>query len=180
MLNRHIQCGFTLIEAMVAVALVSFVLLVGLPAFANMVSNLRVRSVSDSVLSGIQAARIEALKRNIGITFELDPVSGVGGGWRVYPTGNSADVLHSKGSSEGGEVLVGLDTGDTQILFGRLGQRTYPDAATPVLAVDISNPNFDLCEAAGGSVRCLRVAVSIGGESRLCDPKRPTGDPQAC
>lgn len=180
MLSCHRQYGFTLIEAMIVIALIAFLLLLGLPGFATMMSNLRVRSVSDSVLSGVQSARTEALKRNISMTFELDPNTGIGGGWRVYPTGNIADVINSKSASEGGSIQVALDTGDTQIIFGNLGQRTFPDATTPVLSVDITNPSVDACEAASGTVRCLRVAISIGGESRLCDPKRPLGDPQAC
>lgn len=182
MLIARSSRGFSLIELMVAIALLAFLLLLGLPTFATMISNLRVRSVSDSILSGIQNARIEALKRNASITFELDPITGIGGGWKVYPTGNSADVLHSKGGSEGGAVQVALDTGATLIEFNNLGRRTLPVVpnATGVLDVDVSNPGLGSCEDAGGSVRCLRVTVSLGGETRLCDPNRPTGDPQAC
>ncbi len=174
--------GFSLIELMVAISLLAFLLLLGLPSFTTMISNLRVRSVSDSVLSGIQSARMEALKRNVGFTFELDPVTGVGGGWRVYPTGNSADVLHSKAGSEGGAVQVAMDTGATVIEFNNLGRRTLPVVpnATGILDVGVGNPSVGSCEDTGGSVRCLRVTVSLGGETRLCDPNRPTGDPQAC
>ena len=182
MLRSRSVRGFTLIEAMIAIALLAFLLLLGLPAFSTMLSNLRVRSVSDSVLSGVQAARTEALKRNLNITFELDPATGIGGGWKVYPTANTADVLQSKSSSEGGNVLVAIDTGATTIEFNNLGRRVLPIVAngTGTLDIDVSNPGVSNCEANGGSVRCLRVTVSIGGETRLCDPNRPTGDPQAC
>jgi len=166
MLIARSSRGFSLIELMVAITLLAFLLLLGLPTFTTMISNLRVRSVSDSVLSGIQSARMEALKRNASIVFELDPVTGVGGGWKVYPTGNNADVLHSKAGSEGGAVQVAMDTGAPN--------------ATGVLDVDVSNPGVGSCEDMGGSVRCLRVTVSLGGGTRLCDPNRTTGDPQAC
>lgn len=182
MLSLRKLRGFTLIEVMITITLLAFLLLLALPAFTTMISNLRVRNVSDSVLSGIQSARTEALKRNINISFELDPATGIGGGWKVYPTSNNADVLHSKSSSEGGGVQVALDTGATIIEFNNLGRRVLPAVpnATGTLDVDVSNPGTGACEDTGGSVRCLRVTVSLGGETRLCDPNRPTSDPQAC
>lgn len=170
--------GFTLIEVMIAIALVGLLLLAGMPTFATMISNLRVRAVSDSVLNGIQTARTEALKRNLNVTFRLDPLSGVGGGWQVLLPDNT--VLQSKSAVEGGAVLVALEPVGTEIVFNNFGRRSLPDATTPMLDVNVSNPGVGNCEAQNGSVRCLRIAVSIGGESRLCDPKRPSGDPQAC
>jgi len=176
MLSFRSSRGFTLIEAMVTIALLGFLLLVGLPAFTTMLANLRVRAVSDGVLSGIQFARAEALKRNQNMTFRLDPLTGVGGGWQVLlPDGT---MIQSKSAAEGGAVQVALATADTEIVFDNLGQRLLP-AAPARLNVDVSNPGVGNCEPVG-SVRCLRITVSIGGEARLCDPRRAAGDPQAC
>lgn len=182
MLSLRDLRGFTLIEVMIAITLLAFLLLLALPSFSTMLSNLRVRSVSDSLLSGIQVARTEALKRNINISFELDPATGIGGGWKVYPTSNSADVLHSKSGPEGGTIFVAMDTGATLIEFNNLGRRVLPlvPNTTGNLDVDVSYPNAGTCEDSGGSIRCLRITVSLGGETRLCDPNRSTGDPQAC
>jgi type IV fimbrial biogenesis protein FimT len=48
---------------------------------------------------------------------------------------------------------------------------------------DITNPTGGTCAAAGGSMRCLRVVVTSGGQVRMCDPaltiSKPS-DPQAC
>lgn len=170
------QHGVTLIELMVALALLGLLLLAGLPAFQTMLSNLRVRSVAESVLSGVQLARTEALKRNQNVSFNLDATTG--GGWSVQLADGT--VLQSKSATEGGAVEVALATGGDEIVFNRLGQRTTPNATTPVLDINITNPVVDACELDGGSVRCLRVTVSIGGQTRLCDPKRAAGDPQAC
>jgi type IV fimbrial biogenesis protein FimT len=182
MLSLRPSRGFTLIEVIIAIALIGLLLLAGLPAFATMISNLRVRSVSDSVLSGIQAARTEALKRNLSVTFQINPATGIGGGWQVFPTNTASDILQTKSASEGGAVLVAMDAGATEIVFNNLGRRVLPVVGngTGTLDVDISNPGVGACEANSGSVRCLRITVSIGGETRLCDPNRATGDPQAC
>jgi type IV fimbrial biogenesis protein FimT len=167
---------------MIAIALLALLLLIGLPTFSTMISNLRVRSVSDGVLSGVQFARTEALKRNLNMTLQLDPVSGVGGGWRVFPTNDTTNILESKSATEGNAVLVSLTAGATELVFNNLGRRIQPVVTngTGVVDIDISNPGVGSCESSGGSVRCLRITVAIGGEARLCDPSRPTGDPQAC
>jgi type IV fimbrial biogenesis protein FimT len=183
MLNSRSARGMTLIELMVTITLIGLLLLAGLPAFTTMLSNLRVRAVAEGVLGGVQAARTEALKRNLNITFQLDPASGIGGGWQVLLPDAilSADsILHAKSAVEGGAVQVSLSTGTTDIVFNNLGRRITPDATTRILGIDVSNPDIGACETVGGSVRCLRVTVAIGGESRLCDPKRAVGDPQAC
>lgn len=177
MLNKGLPKGFTLVELMVTIALLAFLLLIAYPGFVTMLANLRVRSVADGVLSGLQYARGEALKRNMEITFRIDPVSGVGGGWQVLLP--DATVIQQKSAAEGGGVEAQMNGGNVDIVFENLGRRSLPAAPPATLDIDITNPSVDTCEPAG-SIRCLRVTVALGGEVRLCDPRRPAGDPQAC
>lgn len=177
MLKRATPCGFTLVELMVTIALLAFLLLVAYPTFATMLANLRVRAVADGVLSGLQYARGEALKRNQSITFRFDPASGVGGGWQVLLPDTT---LIQQQSAAGGAVEAGMTGGNVDIVFDNLGRRLLPAAPPATLGIDITNPGVAACETAGGSIRCLRVTVALGGGLRLCDPRRPVGDPQAC
>jgi type IV fimbrial biogenesis protein FimT len=170
--------GFTLIELMIAITLLALLLIAAFPAFTTMLSNLRVRSVADGVLSGLQYARGEALKRNMEITFRIDPVTGVGGGWQVALPDNT--LIQSKSAAEGGAVEAVINGGNVDIVFDNLGRRSAPAVPPARVDIDITNPAVSNCEGAGGSVRCLRVTVALGGEVRLCDPRRPAGDPQAC
>jgi type IV fimbrial biogenesis protein FimT len=175
--------GFTLVELIVTIALVALVLVMGLPAFMNMMTNLRVRTVADSVLAGVQVARTEALKRNRNLAFRLDAATG--GAWTVGEV-DAANVivttLQSRSAGDGGTSSVSMTPiGTTQVVFSNLGRRVLPTpAAVDIMAIDVTNPTVGTCELDGGRVRCLRVTVAIGGEVRLCDPKRPAGDPQAC
>lgn len=178
MLKSGSARGFTLIEMMVAIALLAFLLLITYPGFVTMLANLRVRAVADGVLSGLQYARTEALKRNMEITFRFDPVSGVGGGWQVLLP--DLTVIQQKSAADGGAVEAMVAGGNVDIVFDNLGRRILPASPPAVVAIDITNPGVDNCEGAGGSIRCLRVTVAVGGEVRLCDPRRPAGDPQAC
>jgi len=178
MLRRAFTRGFTLVELMVAIALLAFLLLIAYPGFVTMLANLRVRAVGDGVLSGLQYARGEALKRNMEITFRLDPVTGVGGGWQVVLPDTT--VIQQKSAAEGGAVEAQMAGGNVDVVFNNLGRRSQPAAPPANLDIDITNPGVAACETAGGSIRCLRVTVALGGEVRLCDPRRPAGDPQAC
>lgn len=56
------QFGFTLIELMIVVVLMSILMSVGLPSFQAIIDNSRLTSVANTMLSAYQIARSEALK----------------------------------------------------------------------------------------------------------------------
>lgn len=165
--------GFTLIEAMIALALVLVAMLIGLPAFTSTLAGIRVRAVAEGMLAGIQMARSEAVRRNQQVSFRLDAESG--GAWSVRLVSDDS-TLQSKPASEGGTVNVQADL-DTTLTFNNLGQRTAPVGGA--LTFSLTNPSVGDCQPSG-SVRCLSLLVQPGGEVRLCDPQRTAPDPQAC
>lgn len=61
--------GFSLIEAMVVIAILSVLLSLGAPAFASYVANVRLRAAAESFLAGIQTARAEAIRLNNNVQF---------------------------------------------------------------------------------------------------------------
>lgn len=63
--------GFTLIEIMVTLVIFSILLALGLPAVNQWMTDSRVRSQAESVLSGLQLARGEAIKNNTIVRFQL-------------------------------------------------------------------------------------------------------------
>ncbi len=72
-----IQSGFTLIELMVALAVLGILLTVGLPSFQTMIVQQRLSSATNEVLSGIALTRSEAVKRNSNMRFCIrssDPI----------------------------------------------------------------------------------------------------------
>lgn len=166
------RSGFSLIEVMIALALVVLVLMLGLPALSSALASLRVRAVAEGILAGLQIARTEAVRRNQPVSFRLD--SETGGGWSVLLVSDGS-VLQAKPSSEGGSINVQADLGTT-LTFNNLGQRTTP--AGGVLSFSLTNPVGD-CQPSG-SIRCLSLLVQPSGEVRLCDPQRTAPDPQAC
>lgn len=56
--------GFTMIEMLVAVALVIIILAVAVPSFGDMISRQRVRSINAELMTDLQYARSEAIQRS--------------------------------------------------------------------------------------------------------------------
>ncbi len=167
------QGGITLIEIVIAMAVAGMLMMAGLPALGGMLANIRLRGAAEEVAGGLQLARAEAMKRNQNVTFRVDANDGAG--WSVVQDSDQS-VITSKPASTGGTVQLEGDL-DTSARFSNLGLRTAPVGGD--LTFSITNPDAGACQPAG-SIRCLNVVVRVGGQTRLCDPVRPAGDPQSC
>lgn len=75
--------GFTLVEMITTVLVLSILATIAVPAYGNFVAGQRVKNASFDVMSTLMFARSEALKRNADIT--VTPVSGTNwaDGWSV-------------------------------------------------------------------------------------------------
>ena len=65
-MKKH--AGFTLIEMMIVVALLSILLTMAVPAFQSIVANSRATAVTNDLVGALQVARSEALKQRLPIT----------------------------------------------------------------------------------------------------------------
>jgi type IV fimbrial biogenesis protein FimT len=61
------QRGFSIIELLVTIAVMAVLLGVGVPSFRSMIEGNRLSSASNDLLSGLQFARSEAIKRGIPV-----------------------------------------------------------------------------------------------------------------
>lgn len=84
--------GFTLIEMMVAVAILAILLAIGIPAFGALIDNQRLDSSTDSLMRSVQFARGEATRRNRHVT--MTPLGdGWHSGWVVFLDANNNGML---------------------------------------------------------------------------------------
>lgn len=65
------QRGVSVIELMIGVALLTFLLFLGVPAFQNFLMNTKVKNAAENVQTGLQLARAEAVRRNANVFFSL-------------------------------------------------------------------------------------------------------------
>jgi type IV fimbrial biogenesis protein FimT len=63
--------GMTLIEMLIGVAIVAILMTMAVPGFSGWIKNQGIRTASESILTGLQLARAEALKKNTHMHFQL-------------------------------------------------------------------------------------------------------------
>jgi type IV fimbrial biogenesis protein FimT len=194
--------GFSLIELMVGLALLAFVLMMGVPAFGAFLQNQKLRDVATSTLAAVQFARTEAIRVNGNVDFVMtdttpdvsnftDLTASTSGRnllirGNVYnpSTGqNEPKLLEMKGAHEGSGQAQ--DTTAVVQVTATTGQVTFTPLGGTTLAADeviqITNPAGGTCHASGGTMRCLNVVITRGGQVRMCDPAvTAAGDTRRC
>lgn len=204
MLNTlHIQRGVTLIEMMITLTIAAILLTIGAPSISDWVQNTRIHTSAESIMSGLHLARAEAVRRNVQVQFQLTGTAPHDGSWTagcVTPDGtNCPAVIQSRTSAEGSTAGIQALTSEVDaatnapagtviftgtLIFNGLG-RVVTSALTAGdnAVIDIENPTIDNClsDPSPGTMRCLRIVVSSGGQIRMCDPALSlTSNPQGC
>jgi type IV fimbrial biogenesis protein FimT len=172
--------GFSLIELMIVIVILSIITTMAMPAFMQWTRNVRVRTVAESVQNGLRFAKSEAAKRNSIVELKLTDATAPSCDSTAVATGHNwvvcaGGAVLQTGFGDAGGKGVALSSDFTSVSFNGLGRTTLDQSG----AINISNES-GTCEADGGNVRCLRILVSTGGKLRMCDPKRASDDPAGC
>jgi type IV fimbrial biogenesis protein FimT len=166
------QSGFTLIELIITLVVIGVLMLAGMPSLFEWMTNLRIRTVSESVLNGLRTARTEAVRRNADMMFVIGAAEPT---WQVQRN----DTLEVISRSEFGNtpVVTQLSPANTvAVTFGPLGiTKNNPDGSPPIAQIDLTVPETLLSAA---NARSLRILIS-GGMVRMCDPN-VAGDAREC
>lgn len=180
MISRRRLQGLSLIEMMVVVAIVAILAAVGIPSFNDWIQNTQIRTAAESIVSGMQTARAEAIRRSTPIEFTLTGNGGTGEtGWQIVER-NTGTKLQAAPAGEGSRnATLAATPGDARtVTFTALGKTSTSNAdATPRLEkIDIDNPNLTASIS-----RNLRIEIS-GGSIRMCDPDPAIDDkdPRKC
>jgi type IV fimbrial biogenesis protein FimT len=193
------QGGFNLTEVIVVMAIMAILLGLGLPSYRTYMANQRVASAAEVFMAGIQMARGEAVKRNQRVEFILTDdtptvasvdttnTSATGGNWivRALAAGGNTFIEGKSGAEGSGAATaaqspIALTGSIAAVTFDGFGM---PVGLTTVATFDFSNPNAGACATSGGGggpIRCLRVRLSRGGQTRMCDPAVDTTDTRSC
>jgi type IV fimbrial biogenesis protein FimT len=187
---------------LIGIALIAFVLMLGVPAFGTFLQNQKLRDASLVTLGAVQFARGEAIRLNSNVEFLMtDDAPHLGNFAALVPSAtgrnflvrgdvydpstgdNKVTMLTMKSSAEGSGMTQESTSGVTlsatsgRITFMPLGGTT--NGADEV--IQITNPSGGACKAAGGSMRCLNIVVTRGGQVRMCDPAvTASGDTRRC
>jgi type IV fimbrial biogenesis protein FimT len=186
----------SIVELAIALAIVAIIMAFVAPSMGTWIQNTYLRNSADSVLNGVQIARMEALKRNRPVAFRMTDAASTA--WVVCVYDVIADlcstasdaILASKDANEAStNAALGADTTASSTVtaltvgnnipgitvfdsFGRLYTAPNPN----VMRIDVRNTKLPASEE-----RRLSILINVGGQIRLCDPKlvRAT-NPQGC
>ena len=192
--------GFTIVELLVTVTVLGIVLMLGLPNLSAWLQNTQIRGSAEAMVSGLQLARTEALRRNRLVRFNivdtLDAscnLTATGGNWvvsmadptskcNVDPSDIDDPFILQKRSSQEGSQNAAISSSAASVTFTGLGNVSGAllSSAAGVMQISVTNPSGGACQSAG-PMRCLQVNVSASGSVRMCDPAvSDETDPRRC
>lgn len=190
------SAGFTMVEIAIVLVILGMTVALGLPSAISWMKDLRIRAGAESLRTGLEKARMDALRANRSVTFWLVSdaakvpgsackLSSAGQHWVVSvndpegkcdvstPGTDPLLVYRSEASVDASQVVVAaVDADDkavSSVTFNSLGQV----AATGMIRQISLKP-------VSGTARELRIRVEPSGGVRSCDPAVGSGDPRAC
>ena len=142
--------GFTLIEALIAVVILAVLAGWGVPNMQRLVNSNRVATTTNEMISGLNLARIEALKngRGTGVCASSNGTSCTGSwasGFLVWSDTDESGTLN--GSEKvlrvgGGQPGFAANASATTIAFDYKGRRRSKDDTSITLTPDSCNGNM--------------------------------------
>lgn len=140
--------GFTLVELMVALAVLAILITIALPSFTNMIQNNRSAALANSIVTALNVARSEAVKRNALVNVNS------GGDWTngwVVQLNTGAVTLQTWNAPDVGAVITQVD-GNATIQFNGSGRMTLPAAAATI------NSSYPHCS--GQQARQIQIGIT--------------------
>lgn len=134
--------GFTIVEMIVAVGVLSILLALAAPSLSTMLTSQQLKTASHDLYASLSVARSEALTRNASVT--VQPLAaGWAAGWTVTASGGT--VVRRQDAYK--RITL---TGPVRVIFNGDGR---PDStATPF--------EFTATDAVTDSYRCLRLRLN--------------------
>jgi type IV fimbrial biogenesis protein FimT len=163
-MTRRKARGLTLLELLVTLAISVLVLTIGVNAFSTIVAENRMATAVNTLVSHLQLARSEAIKRGQDVTVcvstnsaDTDACEGNASGWVVrYATvadqTGTPEVLRIQDGDFGSNVGITVQGNRDAVVYG-------PDGTTDTAA---ANDEFKFQDS-GGSADCRMLKVSAVG-----------------
>lgn len=166
--GRAGQRGLTLVELLIAVAVVAIGASLSAPTFQFELANYRVRAAAEGMINALNQARAEAVRRNTPVRFELTGTNTPG--WQLTQVAGGT-TLRARGSGDMPGIVATSTGGSRAVVF------------TPTGQVDASGARLSritVASAVAGS-ETRQIDILGGGLIRQCLPAiTAAADPRRC
>lgn len=125
-ISKPFCSGFTIIELMVTVAILSVIATVAVPSFQTIIQNNQTVTQANNLLSAVQLARSEAVKRGVEVSLTAD-TNDFNNGWCVH-TGAACDNANRIRTFEANSAVT-LSSAAAEVTFSSRGSR-IPETTT--------------------------------------------------
>lgn len=170
--------GFTLIEVMVAIAVLALLAVVAAPSFISFTAKKRVEGLAAELTGDLQYARSEAVARNVPVQITFGT-----GCYVIHALPNAATAVSTATScSQTADPTIG--TGETRIKSVQIQSGTNASFAPQALLTAVmfdpvrAMPTFGPSSVTTGEIRVssdvgnwtLSSTISAAGRARTCVP----------
>lgn len=147
-MSRRDTAGFTLIELMVAIAIIGILASLAAPSFSGLIASQRAKGVATDLHVALIKARSEATKRNANVTLSPN-TGGWQNGWQIYPTATATNILDNHAATNGVAISAAISGGATTVVYQNSGRVQ-------------GTVSFDITASSGSasSHRCVSVGLS--------------------
>jgi type IV fimbrial biogenesis protein FimT len=207
--SRH-AAGFTMIEAMVTLAVFAILVALGVPTMSVWIRNNKVRSATDALQTGLRLAQAESLRRSRQVVFALItntttptaiPLPAVANGtsWAIWTVPSMTDGSEAPQFVQSGDLSSAVSNlqvvGPAAVCFNSVGRLTNSagvnitniigggnSCTQPAVITPGVAPVQAFAISIPGGDRPLQVNLGLGGQVHMCDPGVPISDshPEGC
>lgn len=166
--------GFTLLEALIVIAITGVLASIAIPSFQEMIESSQLKQVLESVKSDLQFARTAALKRSSNVVFSIQRVSATAGDWCYGLTTKAIGCTCTLLSTDpaGCEIKIVSGTDFNQI--------RYSTSLISNITFDFRRGTTDTLKTefpfSSTSIYKASVYIDSVGRARICNPGALTPD----